>query len=279
MRRIANQLFGESATARCQRVLLPDLRWNQEIYGEALEQHLDSETRWLDAGCGHHILGAGLEGIEHRLKHSACLVVGVDLHFEKQADDEELPLRACADLDHLPFADESFELVSCNMVVEHLKDPEVTFRELTRVLAPGGRLAIHTPNTMSYVVSAARVAKVVLPRAWILKLIHWSESREAEDVFPTFYRANTMRRLKGLLQEAGLRSRSCRYLLGPQPIFRRFAPIAFAELLLQRASLLGPFRFLRSTLLVVYEKPGVREPRRADHPAIADLPKVGMEGA
>jgi ubiquinone/menaquinone biosynthesis C-methylase UbiE len=278
VRRIASQMFGAPATAKFQRALLPNLRWNQEIYGEALEEHLDSETRWLDAGCGHHILGAGLEGIERRLKSSACLAVGVDLHFEKQADDEELPLRACADLDHLPFADESFELVSCNMVVEHLKDPEVTFQELARVLAPGGRLAIHTPNTMSYVVTAARVAKAALPRAWILKLIYWAESREPEDVFLTFYRANTMRRLKALLQVVGLRSRSCRYLLGPQPVFRRFAPIAFVELLLQRVSLLGPLRFLRSTLLIVCEKPGVREPR-ADRPAIAELPKVGIEGA
>jgi len=270
---IASGILGGSATVRIQRTLLPGLRWNQEILGEILEQNLDSETRWLDAGCGHHLLGAGLESVECRLKRKAGLIVGVDIEVPKQANDDEL-LRACADLNHLPFVDEAVELISCNMVVEHLKNPEIAFREFARVLAPGGRLVIHTPNTLSYIVSTARIAKTVLPRRWILKLIHWSESREPEDVFPTFYRANTMGRLKSLLREAGLTETCCRYLLGPQAIFWRFAPIALFELLLQRASLWEPLQFLRATLLVVYEKPGVRLPRPASDRVIAELKKV-----
>jgi ubiquinone/menaquinone biosynthesis C-methylase UbiE len=255
IRRIADKIFGASATERCQRALLPGLRWNQEIYGEALKHYVDSGTRWLDAGCGRHLLGAGLESIERELKAHTGLLVGVDLQISKQADVEETPLRACADLDQLPFADETFQLITCNMVVEHLEKPVVTFRELARVLTPGGFLAIHTPNALGYVAAAGRLAKAVLPRRWILKLIHWAESREPEDVFPTFYRANTMRRLKALLDKAGLSEGPCRYLLSPQPVFRRFAPIAFFELLLQRASLARPLRFLRGTILVVYKKP------------------------
>lgn len=274
--RIAHGLFDGAVTARFQRALLPGLRWNQEIFGEVLEQNMDSETRWLDAGCGHHLLGAGLESVERKLKSKAGLIVGVDLEVPQDANDEEL-LRACADLDHLPFADEAFELVSCNMVVEHLKDAEITFRELARVLAPGGRLIIHTPNTLSYVVSAARLAKAVFPRRWMLKLIHWAESRQSEDVFPTFYRANTMGRLKVLLQEAGLGERSSRYLLNPRPVFWRFAPIAFFELLLQRASLWRPLQFLRATLLVVYEKPGASQRLPVGDKRIDELREAGVE--
>ena len=274
--RIANRLFGGKATAKFQRALLPGLRWNQEILGGVLDQNMDSETRWLDAGCGHHLLGAGLEGFERKLKGKAGLIVGVDLEVPKGANDDQL-LRACADLNHLPFADEAFDLISCNMVVEHLKNAEIAFREFARVLAPGGRLVIHTPNTWSYVVSTARMAKAVLPSRWVFKLIHWSESRESEDVFPTFYRANTMGRLKSLLREAGLGERSSRYLLNPHPIFWRFAPIALFELLLQRASLCGPLRFLRATLLVVYEKPGSGPPRPIGDQTINELREAGVE--
>jgi SAM-dependent methyltransferase len=162
-------------------------------------------------------------------------------------------------LDHLPFADGSFDLVSCNMVVEHLRTPAKTFQELTRVLAPGGHLVIHTPNALSYVVFAGRIAKAVLPREWIYKLILWSEFRKSEDVFPTFYRANSKRRIKNLLSQAGLRETSSQLLVGPHPIFWRFAPIASLELLLQRLSLVAPFHFLRSALLVVYQKPFASE--------------------
>lgn len=259
MHRITDRFFGWPATAKFQRTLLPGLRWNQEILGEVLEQNVDSETRWLDAGCGHHLLSAGLESLERRLKRKTGLIVGVDLEVPKEANDDEL-LRACANLDRLPFGDEAFDLVSCNMVVEHLENAEIAFREFARVLAPGGRLVIHTPNTLSYVVGTARFGKAVLPSRWIMKLIHWSESRESEDVFPTLYRANTMGRLRTLLRETGLSEQSSRHLLSPRPVFWRFAPIAFFELLLQRASLWGPLRFLRATLLVVYEKPGARRP-------------------
>lgn len=254
-RRVWNQIFGVAMTERLKRFLLPDLRWNQEIYAETIARHLTPETRWLDAGCGHQVLAEGLEVSEDRLMGRAQLVVGVDLRFSGPGRRRELPLKACADLNHLPFPDEEFELVSCNMVVEHLQEPVVTFREMTRVLSPGGHLVIHTPNANSYVVRAGRLAKAVLPRAWIFRLIRWSELREPEDVFPTYYRANTMKKLGKLLREAGSCQKSSRFLLGPQPIFRPFAPVALLELLLQRASLLCPFRFLRSVLLIVCEKP------------------------
>lgn len=270
-RKFASGFLGEKTTGRLQTALLPGLRWNQEIYGEVLTRYVNSEVRWLDAGCGRRVLADGLEAIERKLVKSAGFVVGVDVQFGGQTSGEELPVRAAADLDHLPFVDGSFDLISCNMVVEHLRTPANTFRELARVLAPEGHLVIHTPNALSYVVCSGRVAKATLPRNWIFKVILWSERREPEDVFPTFYRANTNGRIKTLLGQAGLRERSSKLLLGPRPIFWRFAPIAILELLLRRLSLLGPFRFLRSALLVVYEKPlehGKSSIERAETPGI-----------
>lgn len=52
------------------------------------------------------------------------------------------PVYAAADLTHLPFADGSFDLVTCGWVIEHLPDPEPGLREMCRVLAPGGSLLL-----------------------------------------------------------------------------------------------------------------------------------------
>ena len=265
-------------TEKLKRILLPGLRWNQEIYGATLAQHVTQEMQWLDAGCGHQLLAASLEGIEDQLMKSVRLMVGVDVQFDGSAKSRELPLRVCADLTHLPVRDGKFGLVTSNMVVEHLQDPRTTFQELARVIAPGGLFILHTPNANSYIVCAGRVAKAVLPRAWILRWIRWSESRASEDVFPTFYRANTRRKLQKLLSEAGLKERSCRFLLGPQPLFRRFAPLAAFELVFQRLILFRPFDFLRTTIVAVYQKSGTPEVRsNYAIPALHESEEVNIE--
>jgi arsenite methyltransferase len=44
--------------------------------------------------------------------------------------------------EHLPFADESFDVVISNGVIDLVPDKDAVFSELYRVLAPGGRLQI-----------------------------------------------------------------------------------------------------------------------------------------
>jgi 2-polyprenyl-3-methyl-5-hydroxy-6-metoxy-1,4-benzoquinol methylase len=56
-----------------------------------------------------------------------------------------------ADLQHLPFADESFDLVVSLDTLEHVPDPNKGLAELVRVTRPRGRLIITTPNYLSLV--------------------------------------------------------------------------------------------------------------------------------
>jgi SAM-dependent methyltransferase len=49
----------------------------------------------------------------------------------------------------LPFADASFDLVTCTEVVEHLEHYRETLREMYRVLKPAGRLVLTTPNILN----------------------------------------------------------------------------------------------------------------------------------
>lgn len=48
-----------------------------------------------------------------------------------------------ADAEALPFADNTFDLVTCRVAVHHFPDAYQFVLEATRVLKPGGRLAIH----------------------------------------------------------------------------------------------------------------------------------------
>lgn len=233
---------------------MPNLVWNQETYGRVVTGVVTSETRWLDAGCGHQILPDGLGYVEGPLTAKARLIVGVDLEPGALRGHGTLRFAICSRLESLPLSPESFDLVSSNMVVEHLPDPSVTFRELALVLRPGGILVIHTPNLFNYAVAASRLARYLLPRRAIVALARCSDSRGEQDVFPTFYRANTRERLRRLLSGEGLFEEACWMLVGPQPIFNFFAPIAFLELLMQRATMSSVLSRFRTSILGVYRK-------------------------
>jgi ubiquinone/menaquinone biosynthesis C-methylase UbiE len=263
--RLWNEWLGRAATRRLKRRIVPDLRWNQEIWGEAVRENLSQPIRWLDAGCGWRLLGKDLEALEGQLVSLARIVVGVDLDFAHLRKHLDISRRTCASLDALPFGDASFDLITCNMVVEHLPEPLPVFREMARVLAPGGRMMVHTPNTRNYLVFANLVAKKLLPRALILKFIQ--DDRAGEDIYPTFYRANNRRALRELGERVNLRTEFVRGLTHPQPYTRFFAPVALFELLLMRATLTPPFDRFGATIMIGFQKQAELEVKPPQTPA------------
>jgi ubiquinone/menaquinone biosynthesis C-methylase UbiE len=54
------------------------------------------------------------------------------------------PRFVAADLSMLPFADASFDCVTCGYVLEHLPDPRVGLSELARVMKPGAKMLLLT---------------------------------------------------------------------------------------------------------------------------------------
>lgn len=57
---------------------------------------------------------------------------------------------AVADLTRLPYADAAFDAIVCGWVLEHLPDPRLGLRELTRILQPGGKLLLlSTEDTLT----------------------------------------------------------------------------------------------------------------------------------
>ena len=106
-----------------------------------------TDKRVLDVGCGP---GNLLVALSDDLPE---LLIGVDLdmnflvfgrsQMEKlNRQPSEVPTLIRALLPTLPFADETFDLVTCFLVMPHVPDDRVALTELTRVLKPGGTLAI-----------------------------------------------------------------------------------------------------------------------------------------
>ena len=63
-----------------------------------------------------------------------------DIYFEE--DPQLYWERVRCDMEDLPFAPESFDIVFCNAVLHHSKDPAKILRGIWNALAPGGRLLI-----------------------------------------------------------------------------------------------------------------------------------------
>lgn len=190
----------------------------------------------LDAGCGRgHIFryrpGPWGEGVQ---------VVGVDRRDHMGGNPNlDLPIRA--DLACLPFPDATFDAVLCAHVAEHLHRPEASFHEMARVLRPGGRLLLLTPNRRHYVPMLARL----LPHG-----LHVAVNRrrgvDEHDIIPTLYRANTASRLRELMERAGLAVDSLE-LFEPVPEYLAFHPLAYAagvvyQRVVSRMEALAPLR-------------------------------------
>lgn len=54
------------------------------------------------------------------------------------------------DLDRLPYDDNFFDLVIAGEIIEHIFDTDFFLEEIKRILKPGGKLLISTPNMASF---------------------------------------------------------------------------------------------------------------------------------
>ncbi|MGH7341314.1 MAG: class I SAM-dependent methyltransferase [Candidatus Rokuibacteriota bacterium] len=212
---------------------------------------------WLDAGCGRRSLPEWRTDEFRGLRARGIVLVGCDADLAALAERQDPGLVCGATLDDLPYRDASFDFVSANMVFEHLANPPAVVRELARVTRPGGRILVHTVNGLHYLSWVARCTPHRFHQ-WIVERV---ERRAGKDVYPTQYRANTVRRLQRLFEGNG-----CRFVEGGLvdgiPLYlpyRGFLEIAIRVGFLERrlARLPGLGRFLLPNLLMEFERTSV----------------------
>jgi|ERR1700687_914106 len=190
----------------------PTYRSPKLAYQDVLDEQVKADTVWLEIGCGRRICAD--DDLNRALPRRARLAVGCDRdsHLSRHSSIKHLVL---CDAAALPFRNGTFTLVTASMVLEHLEKPEEVFSEVARVSHPGGAFVIFTPNRFNYAMLVATVTPYRF-HALFKKLTEYLARRQwrdvSDDVFPTWYRANSAGRLRRLLQQASFREERLQYL-------------------------------------------------------------------
>jgi ubiquinone/menaquinone biosynthesis C-methylase UbiE len=217
-------------------------------YVALVERNVNATDRVLDIGAGDG------QGFAHSLRGRVREFVGLD-PAPGVVSNPALDRGVVGVAEKMPLDDESFDACVCSFTLEHVADPARAAREAWRVLRPGGRFVLRTPNLYHY---AALIA-------WLTP--HWFHRLVANPVrglppdtaepHPTYYRCNTPRRVRKVFRQAGFTVAELR-TIEPEPAYLQFSGLAFLlgtayERLLNATELLAP---LRVTILGVLRKPG-----------------------
>ena len=189
-----------------------------EAYASLIAEHLSPYTLWLDAGCGSRLLEDDMDPLENWLVAHCKSILGMDVGLPSHRNIESL---VQGSLYQLPFSDNSLDLITCRMVVEHLDQPAEAFVEVARCLRPEGALIVVTPNILNYAIFGNALATKVMPEKLRLRIVHASDSRANEDIFPVRYKANTMPRLLELMNLSGLQVHKAISLRQQRPYWRK----------------------------------------------------------
>ena len=181
-------------------------------------------------------LGCGRGGVVELIQGDVGLAAGLDPDSRSLASHRASGMPILRGVgEHLPFAGGSFDLVVSVWVLEHLKEPSTVFREVRRVLRPGGHFIFLTPNLRNPLLVLNRIGKA-LPVVQTRLVSRFYGRREA-DTFPVQYRANTVGGLRRLAEASGLEVVELRVV--PDPTYLAvngfmFATSVFAERLMPR---------------------------------------------
>jgi len=219
--------------------------WDDQLFRERILARINPDSIILDLGAGAGIVA------QMNFKGLVRSVCGVDLD-PRVVENPMLDEGRVSDAGEIPYGDGLFDLVYSDNVFEHLDAPAAVYKEVARVLKPGGVLLFKTPNKWHYMPTIARITP-----HWFHQLVNRLRGRAEADTFPTRYRSNSKSDVVRLAAESGFLVEGLELVEG-RPEYLRMAWPAYAlgacyERLVNSSSLLEPFRIL---LVVTLRKPG-----------------------
>jgi SAM-dependent methyltransferase len=214
-------------------------------------------ARFIPAGERVLEIGPGSSNKTSAFLASRGSVVGVDISSEVLGN-ECLAEARVYDGQRIPFESGSFAACVSDFVLEHVVNAGEHFREIGRVLQPGGVYCFRTPNLWHYVTLGSKI----LPHRLHLLLANRLRGlgNGAHAPYPTEYEANTRPRIRRLAAASGLEDVALE-TIEKEPSYARasaalFYPMMAYERLVNSSPRLGGFRV---NILGVLQKPGELE--------------------
>lgn len=175
-------------------------KWHHLKFKHVRAQMPGGEVRHLDIGCGPGTFIGTLSPETHSLGTD---LADPQIQFALNEYKTENHDFQCIPAGDMPFDDASFDVVTIIEIIEHLEMEviEVMLKEAHRVLAPGGKILLTTPNYGSL---WPVLEKIVNARAEVTY----------EDQHITFFKRG---RLKALLERTGFEAASATTFQGIAP--------------------------------------------------------------
>jgi len=218
--------------------------WDDWLFRESILDRLEPDHTLLDIGAGAGIIKS------MNFKDFAGKVVGLDPD-PRVKDNPYLDEGYIGFGEHLPFDDNTFDIVIMDNVAEHLANPRKVFSEIFRVTKPAGVLLFKTPNRFHYMPLVAMLTPVAFHR-YFNKL----RGRQAEDTFPTQYKANSKGQVNKLAEIVGFRSPRFRFIEGrPEYLRMNFILYSIGLVYERITNLHDIFERFRVLMICELEKP------------------------
>jgi ubiquinone/menaquinone biosynthesis C-methylase UbiE len=214
-----------------------------------LHAMIDSKMSIADIGCGRgrfmdeeSVILQNIRNFRGKVKK----VVGIDVDNSAVSNPYIDEFRLI-DSELLPTEHNEFDLIFCDWTIEHIEKPEKFFQEVYRSLKKGGVFAFRTSNIFHYV----SIAASIIPNSKHASITAKVQSgRAEEDVFPTFFKANSPSKIKKLFKNSGF-SIFTIYTIEGAPNYLAFSSFLFRVGLLIRRIMPS---FLRHTILAFARK-------------------------
>lgn len=185
---------------------------------------LDPSFVVIDVGCGRGAYKDDPVPLRKNLrilKGKVTKVIGLDA--DPSAESNPFIDEFCLiDGQTWPVESNSVNMIVSDNVLEHISEPDLLFAEIRRVLKNGGFLCIRTPNRWSYISLAA----TLIPERYHSRVLSKAQpTRREEDVFPTVYRCNSIRKLRRIMKAYGFEN--VVYCHESDPAYLAFSTFAY----------------------------------------------------
>lgn len=198
--------------------LYPEFKnnWDDVRFRELLLSKMNEGFACLDYGAGRGNIK------EMNFKGIVKFVAGIDpdeIVKENPYVDESKVLPSPDNT--IPYDENTFDLIFSDNVMEHVEFPEIVFKEIRRVLKPGGKFIFKTPNKWHYMPIVATFTPT-----WFHKFYNKLRGRNVIDTFPTQYNCNSISQVKKSADASGLKIKSMEFWEG-RPEYLRITAITY----------------------------------------------------